>query len=262
MLIRIMSDIHNEVCREETGRDYCVPGLADDKDTLLVLAGDIGLLNRTQTWHGFLSACSEQFKSVFLVEGNHEWYHGNIEKHAYRNVIVEHGFENTHTGLLILEEENIAIIGTTLWTDFFGGNPIAMFDVSQGLNDYRLIHVGVDYRRLRPEYILELHHKQKTRLFEDADHYADLGYTVIVVTHHHPSMQGIAPCYRNDPLNAAFVSDLEKEILARKIAWWICGHCHTAMEYAIGQTRVLCNPKGYPFEYGNGFNPLRTITVR
>ena len=40
-----------------------------------------------------------------------------------------------HTGQLILEEEKIAIIGTTLWTDFFGGNPIAMFDVSQGLND-------------------------------------------------------------------------------------------------------------------------------
>ena len=83
-----------------------------------------------------------------------------------------------------------------------------------------------------------------------------------MVTHHHPSLQGIAPVYRNDLLNAAYVSDLEKEVLTRKIAWWICGHCHTAMEYSIGETKVVCNPKGYPHEHGNGFNPLKTLDVQ
>jgi len=24
---------------------------------------------------------------------------------------------------------------------------------------------------------------------------------------------------------------------------------------------VICNPKGYPHEYGNGFDPLKTLTV-
>jgi hypothetical protein len=152
-----MSDIHNEFCRQESGTDYLIPELPDDKESVLILAGDIGLLNRKQTWLGVLSRSAEQFRSVFLVEGNHEWYHGNIEKHSYRNAISEHGLEYIHTGQLILEEEKIAILGTTLWTDYFGGNPIAMFDVSQGLNDYRLIKVGTDYHRLRPEYLLALH---------------------------------------------------------------------------------------------------------
>ena len=49
MLIRIMSDIHNEFCRDESGRDYLVPELSGDKESLLILAGDIGLLNRKQT---------------------------------------------------------------------------------------------------------------------------------------------------------------------------------------------------------------------
>lgn len=261
MLFRVMSDIHNEFSHEESGRDYRVPELADDRKSILILAGDTGVLSRKRTWLGFLSQCAVQFKSVFLVEGNHEWYHGNIEKHFWRNAIAEHGLHNVHTGQVILEKERIAIIGATLWTDFFGGNPIAMFDVSQGLNDYRLIKVGVEYRRLRPEYLLALHHKQKKWLFENVDHYAGLGYTIIVVTHHHPSLQGIAPAYRNDLLNAAYVSDLEKEVLPRKIDYWICGHCHTAMEYSIGETRVICNPKGYPHEYGNGFDPLKTLNV-
>ena len=262
MLIRIMSDIHNEFCRDESGGDYFVPELDDDKESLLILAGDIGLLNRKQTWLGFLSKCSNQFKSVFLVEGNHEWYHGNIEKHSYRNTIIEQGINNAHTGQLILEEEKIAIFGATLWTDFFKGNPLVMFDISQGLQDYRLIKVGAEYHRLRPEYILALHQKQKKRLFESVDHYSLMGYTIVVVTHHHPSLQGITPGYQNDPLNAAYVSDLEKEVLARKIACWICGHCHIATEYSIGETRVICNPKGYPHEYGNGFNPIKTLNIQ
>ncbi len=262
MLVRIMSDIHNEFVREKSGTDYVVPELADDKASILILAGDIGLLGRKQTWLGFLSQCSSRFKGVFLIEGNHEWYHGNIEKLSYRKAIAEHGIQNVHTGHLIIEDEKIAIIGTTLWTDFFGGNPIAMFDISQGLLDYRLIKVGVDYHRLTPEYVLALHHRQKKRLFEDIDHYAELGYTVIVVTHHHPSLQGIISGYRNDPLNAGFVSDLEKEVQSRKIAYWICGHCHTAMEYTIGETRVICNPKGYPDERGNGFDPLNKLNVQ
>jgi hypothetical protein len=75
-----------------------------------------------------------------------------------------------HTGQLIQEKEKIAIIGTTLWTDFFSGNPLVMFNVSMGLQDYRLIKVGSEYNRLRPDYILALHHKQKKRLFDDVDH--------------------------------------------------------------------------------------------
>lgn len=262
MLVRIISDIHNEFHREKSGLDYHVPELPDDKESILILAGDIGLLNREQTWLSLLCRCAEQFRSVFLIEGNHEWYHGNIEKHSYRDAIAEHRIENAHTGQLVLEEERIAIIGTTLWTDFFGGDPIAMFDINQGLNDYRLIKVGADYHLLRPEYLLALHYKLKKQLFEDIDKFAELGYTVVVVTHHHPSLQGIALAYRNDPLNAAYVSDLENEVLSHKIAYWICGHCHTTMEYSIGDTKVICNPKGYPHDCGNGFNPLKTLNVQ
>jgi DNA repair exonuclease SbcCD nuclease subunit len=262
MLFRVMSDIHNEFYLEINGEDYHIPELENDSDSILILAGDIGLLNRKQTWLNFLEKCSNQFKSIFLVEGNHEWYHGNIEKHSYQKCISEHRIKNTFTGNLIMEREKIAIISATLWSDFDGGNPLAMFDASQRLNDYYLIKVGTEYSRLKPEYILSLHYKQKKLLFETVDHYSALGYKIIVVTHHHPSLQGIVPYYRNDALNATYVSNLEKEVLSRRIAYWICGHCHTAMEYAIGETQVICNPKGYPHEQGNGFNSLKVLEIQ
>jgi DNA repair exonuclease SbcCD nuclease subunit len=261
MLIRVLSDIHNEYYLGEYGRDYVIPELQSDKDSLLILAGDIGLLNREHTWLGLVSQCSRQFKHVFLIEGNHEWYHGNIVMHSYQKCITRHELKNVFTGQLILEKEKIAIIGTTLWTDFDGENPIAMFDVSNGLNDYYLIKVGTAYAKLRPEYILALHYKQKKRLFQDIDHYSHMGYKVVVVTHHHPSRQGIVPFYREDAFNAGYVSDLEREVLNHAAAYWICGHCHTAMEYSIGETRVICNPMGYPHESSQGFNPLKTVTI-
>jgi len=71
MLFRVMSDIHNEFCREESSEDWKVPELAEDKESVLILAGDIGLLSRKQTWFGFLSQCSKQFRDVFVIEGNH-----------------------------------------------------------------------------------------------------------------------------------------------------------------------------------------------
>ena len=36
MLIRVMSDIHNEFCHEQSGSDYLVPELDDDKDSILI----------------------------------------------------------------------------------------------------------------------------------------------------------------------------------------------------------------------------------
>ena len=31
----------------------------------------------------------------------------------------------------------------------------------------------------------------------------------------------------------------------KKIKYWIHGHTHDACDYMIGDTRVLCNPRGY-----------------
>jgi hypothetical protein len=261
MLFRILSDIHNEVLQGTTRQDYSVPPLDTDPETVLILAGDIGVLTREHTWLGFLTACSRQFRSVFIIEGNQEYYHGHIEKNSWSDAPGRHSLQNIFTGEMILREEKIAIIGTTLWTDFEGGEPISMFDVGQGLNDYHLIRAGARYSRLRPEYTLALRHRQKSELFRAADRYRALGYTVMAVTHHQPSRQAIMPAYRNDRVNGGFVSSMDHEILQHDIAWWISGHCHTAMEYSIGKTRVLSNPKGYPHEHGNGFDPLKTLEI-
>jgi predicted phosphodiesterase len=88
------------------------------------------------------------------------------------------------------------------------------------------------------------------------DHKRMLGYidiitqdpgSYIVVGHHAPSSQSIAERFKHDTLmNGAFKSELHDFIEARpQIKVWIHGHMHNNSNYWVGETRVVCNPRGY-----------------
>ena len=66
----------------------------------------------------------------------------------------------------------------------------------------------------------------------------------IVVTHHAPMRESLAPRYAEDLVSAGFVNHLPT--LARAPAsLWIHGHTHTSFDYVVEGTRVVCNPRGY-----------------
>ena len=69
----------------------------------------------------------------------------------------------------------------------------------------------------------------------------------IVVVHHAPSSLSTAEQYKHDTLmNGAFRSELDEFIMDRpQIKFWFHGHLHNNSNYWIGETRVVCNPRGY-----------------
>jgi Icc-related predicted phosphoesterase len=75
-------------------------------------------------------------------------------------------------------------------------------------------------------------------------------------------LKSIASRYANDALNPAFASRLEGMIERYQPALWIHGHTHDPCDYKLFRTRVVCNPRGYPGEYGRaGFKPDLTVVV-
>jgi predicted phosphodiesterase len=47
-------------------------------------------------------------------------------------------------------------------------------------------------------------------------------------------------------MNGNFASRLDDLILDHpEIAVWVHGHMHNPSDYQVGDTRVLCNPRGY-----------------
>ncbi len=189
MKIRLLSDIHLEMAHIP----YSMEPMVDDKDSTLVIAGDIGLLDVPQTYLDFLSNVSKQFKYVFWIGGNHEWYHGNIVKNTIEDAIKR--FPNVFTNKLILGDENVAILGCTLWTDMAGGDEVCMYESERCMNDYHFIKMvsnGVNYHKFTAKNSMMLHYKQKRKLFADVDHYTQAGFDVVVATHHHPSFKAFS----------------------------------------------------------------------
>jgi hypothetical protein len=84
----------------------------------------------------------------------------------------------------------------------------------------------------------------------------------VVVTHHGPlpPREPIADPLRR-ALAGAFVSDLTSLMGGDRVALWIHGHTHRRVDVAMRGTRVVSNPRGYPHEPVEGFDPGLVIEI-
>ena len=248
MRLHILSDLHLEFA------PFTPPRVQAD---VVVLAGDVH--TGTDGFQWVRRTFPKQ--PVIYVLGNHEFYGEQIPK-LTEDIKVAAAGSNVH----VLENDRVefgrvVFLGATLWTDFrLHGDPVlAELAAIVGMPDFWRIRVIPSYRRFRPADARQFHARTVewlTRQMADAR-----GRKVVVVTHHAPSPQSIAPEFRNDPLNPAFVSDLDPLIAASGAVLWIHGHTHQHLDYRVGATRVIANPRGYPHESRTGFDPSLTIEV-
>src|SRR5210317_1391978 len=118
MKIKLYSDLHIEF------EVFFPPQYKEDKDTILVLAGDICPLERGMA-KAFLLMCAEEYKEVIYIPGNHEYYGGNL-KQSWLNMKAKIEAESDNVHMLDNETkviDGVAFIGSTLWADFDKGNP-------------------------------------------------------------------------------------------------------------------------------------------
>ncbi|MFD2261354.1 metallophosphoesterase [Lacibacterium aquatile] len=205
---------------------------------------------------------------VVMILGNHEHYDGKIDR-----TLDKIAAPAAQKHITILENQEVIIsgvrvLGCTLWTDFrlfAGDNEGALRGdatrCAERITDFRTIRIASDgYRRFRPKDAAILHSKSVTWLRDKFKEPFD-GPTV-VVTHHAPSRRSIPQIYAEDHTSAAYASDLEWLILEGSPALWIHGHIHTSQDYRIGDTRVICNPRGYwPIELNPEFNERLVVEV-
>jgi hypothetical protein len=71
----------------------------------------------------------------------------------------------------------------------------------------------------------------------------------VVITHHLPHQTSTPSFFVGSPLNRFFVADDAADLVAGAGArLWLHGHTHAPCDYVVGNTRVVCNPRGYPHE--------------
>jgi predicted phosphodiesterase len=248
MRLRVLSDLHLEFGPFEP------PLVPAD---VVVLAGDIHLGARGVRW----AATAFPHTPVLYVPGNHEYYRSAIPHLTEKLRDAARG-----TTVQILAEDEVRIggvrfLGCTLWTDFelHHAAHLARTDAAALLNDYALIRLSPQYRRLRPEDTERFHRTARRWLAERLT--AGPAETTVVVTHHAPSPGSIDPRFEQDSLSAAYASDLTGLMAERGPAVWIHGHTHAAADYRVGGTRVVCNPRGYTDEPVAAFDPRLVVEV-
>ena len=251
MFIRLLSDLHQEF------QDYKVIPLPEDKDTILILAGDI---NIGVDACPFIIEQSKNFAHVVYILGNHEFYNNELDELA--NDIVYGLFDLPNVSFLENDSMicgGIRFIGSTLWSDMDNENPTSMFYCEQSMNDYHLIKRHK--KRIIATTTINLF-KQNMLFLEVAlsQHYS--GPTV-VVTHHMPSYKSIHPLFFNSRINGAFASNCEQLMHEHDIDYWLHGHTHqTVPEYGVNGCKVRMNPFGYGgVETNINFDPAFRIEL-
>lgn len=195
---------------------------------------------------------------AFFVAGNHEFYGHDIR--GRKEKLSEYpGFLDDTVRFF----DGVRIIGATLWTDYdLYGEDFrleCMQIAGRSMNDHRKITWEKEpWKRFRPTEARSLH--QNSRWFIEAALKLPHDGPTVVMTHHAPHRKSIHAKYKDDILNAAYVSDLEDLILQHEPDLWVHGHVHTSFDYQVGKTRVLCNPRGYGTENPD-FNPSLIVEI-
>jgi predicted phosphodiesterase len=169
---------------------------------------------------------------IFSVKGNHDYY-GN----SFRDADMD--FPEAVT-----LDNGLVVAGATLWTEI---SPVRWWDFREYMVDFRQIK-GLNYDRY-----MNAHNTHKHYLFNVAN--AD-----IWVIHHLPSYLSVHEKFRHSGGNDFFATELADKILDMKKPpkLIVHGHTHEQCDYMIGDTRVICHPRGYPgeHEWYQNYKPL------
>ena len=215
---------------------------------------------RVKTFRDFFKRCSFQFPHVIYIMGNHEFYHGKF--YAAIDYMREECAK--YSNVYMLEQDmkiidDVVFVGGTLWTDMNRRDPLTMHAMKDMMNDFRIV------RNEKREYAA------MSALDVAIRHDKTLGYIklivqehkdkkCVVVGHHAPSFKSVSEQYASQTLmNGGYASDLSEFIIDHpQIKLWTHGHMHQPFDYVIGETRVVCNPRGYEndgYSENSGWNP-------
>lgn len=210
----------------------------------LIIAGDFAVKNLMWRYIDLLKEICSKFKSVIYVEGNHENYKWDMSRnYDYSNIAENfHLLDNS-----FLETKDSILYGGTMWADLSDISSLDEFNMKSMINDFNMIYSNnndlFSIQDCTTKYNAFVENLYEAQLYAD-----DKNKKLIVISHFAPSMKSVTPEYENSPLNPYFCNNLDSLIENSNIKGWVHGHVHSKHDYMIGNTRVLCNPRGYPTE--------------
>lgn len=232
---------------------------------VIVAAGDIG---SGENAVGFLRMAFPE-KPVIFTPGNHEFWGGEIfSTHSKMAAACESTNIHYLPAGESVEIEGVRFCGATLWTDYLlTDSAYAMTSAENLMNDFRRIRIRIRrlsasgisgaYSHLKPQYLLGFHRQHLLRIKSEMTLALNEDAILVVVTHHAPSAQSLwfdsersamarMKGFGYQPTDPCYCSHLDNLFKGEDAPhYWIHGHTHVAVDYRVGNTRIVSNPKGY-----------------
>lgn len=237
------------------------PKAALDADVVLV-AGDLGTGDEF-----YFDKLIELDKPVVFVPGNHDFWTKDPNR-TVEQILTEMRQKTEGTQVRVLYNSycdilGVRFIGATLWSSLGDLNENLVRAAVRVARDYRYINVTPRDTEgnggLTPDIAHQWH--QEARAFIDEALSAS-PLPAVVLTHMAPSYRSLEGHVAEQALLpenwasrglsaqelarvALYASDLEDLITERSPLVWAHGHVHRRMDYPVGNTRVMANPRGY-----------------
>lgn len=254
----VYSDLHYEF-----GSQFEPPPTLRGTVDGVILAGDISSGLDSMAYARHIARLLDA--PAVLIAGNHEYY-GQIMEPYLENMRTQTDDEVHFLEADMIEIAGARILGTTLWSDYALNEHMhvrAIHDMRKLMNDYRRIKrisKSRGTRKIDTRLILARHVAHRNWLSDELS--KPFAGPSIVVTHHAPSRRSLEGHDTNRIVAAAYASNLDNFIEARKIDVWIHGHIHESRDYMIGSTRIISNPYGYRDDNVNpNFDPSFVLEI-
>ena len=269
MKFTLISDLHVDMNPWDWNiLDECDPTIP------MVVAGDIS--NDVWETSNWIVELRNRFPTVVFVAGNHDFY--NLGFHKTRVIPTREWAKKWPTPSNVLEiydhytrwfkahdvhflhrnavELNgVQFVGATGWHDFQAGYPLSVDSQIHAWKRYISDSRHINWNSVVPyETVLEASQADADAI---AQNVANNDLPKVIVTHHIPHRNCVV--FKPDPiwnaLNGSFCNTKLEEIQNSNIKAWCFGHTHYQWDKQIGDTRYLCNPRGYPNE-NNHWQPI------
>lgn len=234
MKIQYCSDLHLEFGANSSYLSKYPLKVSGD---ILLLAGDIIPLHDEFFNDSFFSFIAENYKQVFWVPGNHEFYYKDITE--FSNSYTIRIRENIHiVNNVAVVYDNIRFVFSTLWTKI---SPENERNIELGVADFSSI--SHKNKKIKTKEYNQLHHECFEFIRQSSK---EMHKKTVVVSHHLPSNLCNSSEHKNSSINEAFCVDLTDFIESSNVNFWIYGHSHFNQKpLLVGNTILLTNQLGY-----------------
>ncbi|MDP4031692.1 MAG: metallophosphoesterase, partial [Pseudorhodobacter sp.] len=187
MYILVTADLHLDTWQHAARDPFSSALPALGAVDALIVAGDLAN-NPIRNWPKALSrlAMLMEPKKIYILPGNHDYYHFHIDGDERLRGMVEAAGMNW-AQKTVVQVDNVRFLCATLWTDFrlSGDEAASQTAAARAMNDYELITRTAAGDRLLPQHTATIHVDHLAWLTAEIARPFD-GRTVII-THHGPS---------------------------------------------------------------------------